>query len=101
MGRVRTTEGASWPAGLRMTARAATALLAGYGLAAGVATLLAKLLPGSRVEASAWGMVWSFLIFAVAGLWAFHERRLATVAAVLWGGALAACGAAYLLGVRP
>lgn len=89
------------PGAAHMTARALTALLGGYGAAAGLATLLARLLPGSRVEASAWGMVVSFLLFAGFGLWAFHERRLLIVAPVLWGVALVTIGAATLLGVRP
>lgn len=95
------TQTTAWPDALRMTARSATALLGGYAAAAGLATLLARLLPGSRVEASAWGMVTSFLVFACLGLWAFHERRLLIVAAAIWGLALASIGAALLLGVRP
>lgn len=95
------TQTTAWPDALRMTARSATALLGGYAAAAGLATLLARLLPGSRVEASAWGMVTSFLVFACLGLWTFHERRLIVVAAVIWGLALASIGAALLLGVRP
>lgn len=84
-----------------MTARALTALFGGYLAAAGVATLLARLLPGSRVEATAWGMTLSFLLFAMAGLWAFHERRLWVVATGLWGVGLAAAAALFALGVRP
>lgn len=94
-------ERTAWPAALRMTARAATALVGGYAAAAGVATLLARLLPGSPVEASAWAMILSFLVFAVLGLWAFHEQRLLQVAAVIWGAGLLSIGAALLLGVRP
>ncbi|MFZ3007438.1 MAG: hypothetical protein WA047_14825 [Phenylobacterium sp.] len=90
-----------WTASLRMAARAATALVGGYAAAAGSATLLARLLPGSPVEASAWGMVASFPAFAVLGLWAFHERRLLQVTVVIWGAALLSIGAALLLGVRP
>lgn len=91
----------SWPPAMLMAARAATALVGGYAAAAGLAALLARLLPGSRVEASAWGMVLSFAVFAVLGLWAFHERRLLQVAAVIWGAALLSGGAALMLGVRP
>jgi hypothetical protein len=99
--RNRTKARGGWPGAAQMTARALTALFGGYGAAAGLATLLARLLPGSRVEASAWGMVVSFLLFAGFGLWAFHARRLVVVAAVLWGVALTSIGAAVLLGVRP
>lgn len=84
-----------------MSARALTALLGGYAAAAALCALLARLLPGSPEEASAWGMILSFLLFAGLGLWAFHERRLVVVASVLWGAALLAGGAMMLLGTRP
>jgi hypothetical protein len=84
-----------------MTARALTALFGGYTAAAALAALLARLLPGPPVEASAWGMILSFPLFAGLGLWAFHERRLAHVAGVLWGAALLASGAVLFLGTRP
>lgn len=84
-----------------MTARAFTALVGGYAAAAALATLLARLLPGPPVEASAWGMILSFLLFAGLGLWAFREPRLTYVASVLWGAALLAGGAVMLLGTRP
>lgn len=83
-----------------MTGRAITALFGGYLAAAGLATLLARLLPGSRVEASAWGMTLSFLLFASFGLWAFHERRLWLVAAGLWGLGALSVAALFALGVR-
>ncbi len=95
---MRTT---AWPDAMRMAARAFTALVGSYAAAAGIATLLARLLPGSRVEASAWGVVVSFLLFATFGLWAFHERRLLRVAVALWGVALLAGGAMLVLGTRP
>lgn len=84
-----------------MIARAATALVGGYAASAASATLFARLLPGSRVEASAWGMILSFLAFAGLGLWAFHEARLSRVAGVVWGLAGLCGGAVLLLGVRP
>ena len=83
-----------------MTARALTALLGGYLAAAGLATLLARALPGSRVEASAWGMTLSFLVFATLALWTFHERRLWVVAAGVWGVGLASVALVFALGVR-
>ena len=101
MGRSRAqTQTDAWAAA-RMTARAVTALVGGYGAAAGIATLLARLLPGSRVEATAWGLVVSFLLFAGLGLWAFREQRLLRVAVTLWGAALLSGGAVLLLGIRP
>ncbi len=84
-----------------MAARCLTALVGGYASAAGLATLLARLLPVARVEATAWGMILSFLLYAAFGLWAFHERRLARVASVIWGTAIVAGGMALVLGVRP
>lgn len=91
----------TWSDAAHMTLRALTALIGGYGAAAGLATLLARLVPGSRVEASAWGMTVSFLLFAVFGLWAFHERRLAVVVLGVWGCAVVSVAALYALGVRP
>jgi hypothetical protein len=85
---------------LRMTVRVLTALFGGYLAAASVTALLARALPGSRVEASAWGMTLSFLLFAVAGLWAFHEPRLRVVTTGLWGSGLACAGMLLILGTR-
>lgn len=84
-----------------MIARCATALVGGYGAAAGVASLGARLLPVARVEATLWGMILSFLVFAAFGLWAFHERRLARVALVIWGCALLTASLAFAIGPRP
>lgn len=85
----------------RMGARCATALIGGYAAATGIATLAARLLPGARAEATAWGMILSFLLYAAIGLWAFHEPRLGRVAAWIWGSAAASIGIVLLLGVRP
>jgi hypothetical protein len=95
-----TPQATAWPDAARMAARSLTALFGGYLAAAGLATLLARTLPGSRVEASAWGMALAFLLFAVFGLWAFHERRLWVVALGLWGAALVSAAALYALGMR-
>jgi hypothetical protein len=84
-----------------MTARCLTALLGGYVAASGLASLLARLLPIARAEATAWGMILSFLIFAMLALWAFYERSLTRVAGVIWGSAIVAIGVVFLLGVRP
>lgn len=84
-----------------MTVRCMTALIGGYAAAAVLATLLARLLPIARVEATSWGMITSFLIFAAIGLWSFHEPRLVRVAGAVWGIALAGGGVLWLLGVRP
>lgn len=84
-----------------MAARIVTALVGGYAAAAALATLIARLLPIARVEATLWGMILSFLVYAAIGLWCFHEARLIRVAAVTWGIALAAGGLVWLIGVRP
>lgn len=84
-----------------MLLRSLTALIGGYAAAAGMATIAARLLPVARLEATVWAMLLSFLGYAALGLWAFHEPRLGRVAAIIWGGALLACGAALALGVRP
>lgn len=83
-----------------MTARACTALVGGYAASAAVATLLARLLPVARVEATTWGLIAAFLLYTTIGLWCFREPRLARVAAVVWGIALVGGGTAYLLGIR-
>lgn len=93
-------QAAAWPGVARMTARALTALFGGYAAASALASLLARLLPIAPADASAWGMILSFAVFAGLALWAFHERRLALVAAVLWGSALLAGAAVLLLGAR-
>ncbi|MEG8039573.1 hypothetical protein QP166_09540 [Sphingomonas sp. LR60] len=86
---------------LAMLVRCVTAFLGGYALTATVATLVARLLPISRVEATLWGMIPAFLFYATIGLWCFHEPRLARAAAAVWGGAIVAGIALWLLGVRP
>lgn len=84
-----------------MAVRCFTALVGGYGAAAGVASLLARALPISKVEATGWGMILSFLFFALLALWSFHESRLWRVAAVIWGSALLSFLAVWLIGPRP
>ena len=84
-----------------MAGRCLTALVGGYAAAAALATLAARSLPVARVEATVWGMILSFLLYALFGLWAFHEPRLVRVAGLIWGTAIAAGGTALLLGIRP
>ncbi|MFC3440410.1 hypothetical protein ACFOKF_04210 [Sphingobium rhizovicinum] len=86
---------------IAMTARCLTALVGGYAAASALASLLARILPVSRAEATAWGMILSFLIYALLALWAFHERRLHRVAAVIWGSAILSVGLLWLMGPRP
>ncbi|WP_380876584.1 hypothetical protein ACFB49_09260 [Sphingomonas sp. DBB INV C78] len=81
-----------------MTARVVTAFVGGYAAVAGMAALAARLAPISRPEAVVWAMILSFLIYAGLLLWAFHERRLLRVMAVIWGVAILAGGSTWLLG---
>jgi uncharacterized membrane protein YfcA len=87
---------ARWP----MVVRCITALLGGYGAAAALSTLLARLLPIDRAEATALGMILSALLYALIGLWCFHEPRLGRVAAWVWGTAILGGALLWLLGVR-
>lgn len=88
-------------AAVTMVVRSVTALLGGYALVAVLAMLIARLLPIARVEATVWGMIPSFLVYAVTSLWCFHEPKLARVVGWVWGGAIVAGAAVWLLGVRP
>ena len=88
------------PAALAMAARCATALLGGYAAAAVLATLLARLLPIARAEATLWGLILSFLFYAAIGLWCFVEPRLWRAAALTWGMALAGAALLWWLGGR-
>ena len=89
------------PVVLTTAARSMTALFGGYALASAVATLIARLLPVDRADATAWGMNLSFLGFAGIALWCFHEPRVARVMLLVWGGTAALVPALYLLGMRP
>ena len=84
-----------------MAVRSLTALVGGYAAAAVLATLIARLLPIARVEATSWGMILSFPIYAAIALWCFHEQRLLRVTAAVWGMAIIGGGLLWLLGVRP
>jgi hypothetical protein len=88
-------------AAMAMAGRCVTALLGGYALTAAMATLVARLLPIARAEATVWAMVPAFFLYAIVALWCFHEPRTWRVTAWVWGGALVAGGAVWLLGVRP
>ena len=84
-----------------MAFRSLTALVGGYAATAVLAMLIARLLPIARVEATSWGMILSFPIYAGIALWCFHEHRLSRVAAAVWGVAISGGGLLWLLGVRP
>lgn len=83
-----------------MSVRCFTGLFGGYAAAAGSASLFARILPISRGEATAWGMIMSFLLFAVFGLWTFYETRLLRVAVAIWGIAFLTAGTVFVLGNR-
>ena len=82
----------------RMAARALTAIVGGYAAAAGCVSLLARIAPIDRAEATTWAMTLSFLVYAGLLLWAFHETRLARVAGVIWGVTFGSAGCLWLLG---
>lgn len=82
----------------RMAARAFTAIVGGYAAAAGSLSLIARIAPIDRAEATIWAMTLSFLVYAGFILWAFHEPRLARVTAIIWGVALGATGWVWMLG---
>lgn len=82
----------------RMVARAFTAIVGGYAAAASSVSLIARIAPVDRAEATIWAMTLSFLVYAGLLLWAFHETRLARVAGVIWGLALGSIGCLWMLG---
>lgn len=88
-------------AAVSMLARCVTAFFGGYAVAAALATFIARLLPLSRVEATVWGMIPAFLVYALVALWCFHEPRLLRVIGITWGGALLIAASIWILGVRP
>ena len=81
-----------------MAARTLTAIVGGYAAAAASVSLVARIAPIDRAEATIWAMTLSFLVYAGLLLWAFHETRLARVAGVIWGVALGSIGCLWILG---
>jgi hypothetical protein len=82
----------------RMAVRTLTAIVGGYAAAAGSVSLLARIAPIDRAEATIWAMTLSFLVYAGLILWAFHERRVTRVVAVIWGLAIASTISLWMLG---
>lgn len=82
----------------RMTARAISAIVGGYAAAAGSVSLLARIVPIDRAEATMWAMTLSFIVYAAIILWAFHETRLRHVVVAIWGTAIGSAAALFLLG---
>lgn len=85
----------------RIGVRCVTALPGAYAAASGLSSLFARLAPLPRVEATTWGLVLSFAVFAGLALWAFAEPRLVRATAGVWGLAALSIGAGLALGVRP
>jgi hypothetical protein len=88
----------SYTANGRMAARTFTAIVGGYVAAAACVSLLARIAPVDRAEATIWAMTLSFLVYAGLLLWAFLETRLARVAVTIWGLAFGSAGCLWLLG---
>ena len=82
----------------RMAARALTAIVGGYAAAAGSVSLVARVVPIDRAEATVWAMTLSFLVYAALILWAFHEPRVSRVMLVIWGIAIASIACLWMLG---
>ena len=82
----------------RLIVRAITAIVGGYAAAAGSVSLVARIAPIDRAEATIWAMTLSFLIFAGLILWAFHEPRIKRVIAIIWGLAFISIGSLWVLG---
>lgn len=80
--------------------RALTSFAGGWAWTSAATTLLARLWPGARVDATAWALVLSFGLYAAVLLWVWAEPRLSRVLAGVWGGAGLLAGAAALAGVR-
>ncbi|GAA5127761.1 DUF3649 domain-containing protein [Alloalcanivorax gelatiniphagus] len=66
---------------LGVALRALFAVFGGYGLAAASATAMALWLPMTRADAVITGTLLSFLVYAVAVLWAFSARSVARAGA--------------------
>lgn len=82
----------------RMAARALTAVVGGYAAAAASVSLVARIAPIDRAEATIWAMTLSFLVYAGLILWAFHETSLTRVAGTIWGVALGSTACLWMLG---
>lgn len=87
--------------GRALAGRGFTAVIGGYAAAAAASALAARLLPITRLEATLWAMLASFLVYAGFALWAFRARSVTRVMGVTWGVAAVCGGALFLLGTRP
>jgi hypothetical protein len=76
--------------------RVVLAVLGGYAFSAALSACIAVVLPAltglDRGEAVLLGSMLGFVIYLVAGLWAFATPRLGRVAVVLFGGVLVSLG---------
>jgi hypothetical protein len=85
---------------LALGIRAITAIIGGYALTAALTSLIARLLPGARSEASAWALNISFVVYVAILLWVFTSRELPRTVGIIWGGALLLTGVLWLAGAR-
>ncbi|MFV3129095.1 hypothetical protein [Niveispirillum sp. KHB5.9] len=76
--------------------RILTASFGGYALTAAATALLARMLPGSPLEAAMAATVMSFALFTGAVVWTFGAGKALVVAGWIWGLALATGGLAWL-----
>ena len=91
----RRKPGPTWMARADVAARAVAAIFVGYLLAALVTAVLARVLPGSPVEATIAATTLSFAVYAAVAVWCFGDPKTwrvwlglaggcASLAALLW-----------------
>jgi len=81
--------------GLDVAARVVIAIPGGYAVMAACTMLLARVLPGARLDASLWATLLSFAIYAALVVWTFAApTALRAGLVVLAIGVLAGVGAA-------
>ena len=91
----RRKAGPTWMARADVAARAVAAIFVGYLLAALVTAVLARVLPGSPVEATIAATTLSFAVYAAVAVWCFGDPKTwrgwlglaggcASLASLLW-----------------
>lgn len=79
--------GRTWIQRLDIAGRAIAAIVVGYLLASLATAVLARLLPGSAVEATLWATTLSFAVYAAVAVWCFGDPKTWR----LWLGLAAGC----------
>lgn len=84
---VKRKGGRTWLQRLDIAGRAIAAIVVGYLLASLATAVLARLLPGSAVEATIWATTLSFAVYAAVAVWCFGAPKTWR----LWLGLAAGC----------